>query len=362
LNVEELVKYLQEEREKYYSGEADISDVEFDKLENTLKQYDPDNSYFEQVGAPVVGPGKVLHKHKMLSLQKSTNEQDIFSWLKKFFPNHQINILTEPKIDGVSLTNKYNKGKLYQVATRGNGEIGRDVSHLANYVEDIPKTIPFDGNIEIRGEVYLPKNTPLPAGKSLRNQAAGLVNRKGNQEDLRHLRFIAYDLIGFPTNSEKEKLDTLKQLAPNVISYEEIGSLEELRKIYNDYSIKKREELPYLIDGMVIKINLTLDQNKFPRETTHHPNWAMAYKFKAEEKQTRLIRVDWTQGQTGKITPIAIFEPVELSGATIQKASLGSKRKFELLRLEPGDIISVSRQHEVIPYVMSNITKGIKNE
>ncbi|HRZ18945.1 MAG TPA: hypothetical protein P5136_02720 [Methanofastidiosum sp.] len=362
MTVKELTEFLQKAREAYYNGESIISDEEFDRLEQELKRLDPNNPYFQQVGAPVEGGKKIKHSKRMMSLQNTRTASDVRRWANKYFTSSPVDILSQPKVDGVSITCKYKNGELKYIATRGDGEIGKNVSHLKKYVKDIPQQIPIDTEIEIRGEAYLPKDTELKDGKSLRNMAAGLINRKANQEDLKYLRFVAYDIVGLPVRSEEEKIRTLKTIATNVITYEKIGSFDDIQKIYNEYVEKKREQLPYVIDGVVLKINKLDDQNKLPRESGHHPNWAMAYKFVAETKKTRLIRIDWTTGATGKITPIAIFQPVDVDGATIQKASLGSKRKFELLKLEPGDVILVSRRNDVIPYVEANITKGVKNE
>jgi len=360
--IQELVNLLQRYRKDYYEGKATISDKEFDKLEQELRRLDPDNAYFKQVGAPVTGPDKVLHRPRMLSLNNTREEGDMLKWSRKYFPGENLDIISQPKVDGVSISIVYRNSTIESISTRGDGTIGRDVTYAKDYIKDIPGSIPIDKPIDIRGEAYLEKGTKLDKGKSLRNMAAGLLNRKEGREYLSHLRFVAYDIIGMPDiRSEEEKIRVLRTIMPNVISYEKIQSTGDIQIAYQQYVSQKRNELPYEIDGVVYRINKIEDQNKLERETRHHPNFMMAYKFVAEAKNTKLIRVDWRQRRTGKITPIAIFQPIQFDGVTVQKASLGSRRKFELLRLEPGDIISVSRKNGVIPFVESNVSKNIIN-
>lgn len=360
--IQELVNLLQRYRKDYYEGKSTISDEQFNKMEQELRRLDPNNPYFKQVGAPVLGPDKVTHSPRMLSLNNTREEKDMLKWTRKYFPGAFVDIISQPKVDGVSISIVYKNGTIDSISTRGDGTIGRDVTYAKDYIKDIPGNIPIDKQIDIRGEAYLEKGTKLDKGKSLRNMAAGLLNRKAGREDLSHLRFVAYDIIGMPDiRSEEEKIRVLRTIMPNVLSYEKIQSTGDIQTVYQQYVSQKRNELPYEIDGVVYRINKIEDQNKLERETSHHPNFMMAYKFVAEAKKTKLIRVDWRQGRTGKITPIAIFQPVQFDGVTIQKASLGSRRKFELLRLEPGDIISVSRKNGVIPFLEANISKNIVN-
>lgn len=360
--IQELVNLLQKHRKDYYEGKATISDEQFTRMEQELRRLDPHNSYFQQVGAPVIGGNKIQHNPRMLSLNNTRNPKDMLKWAHKYFPGEQVDIISQPKVDGVSMSIKYRNGSVESIATRGDGIFGRDITYAKDYIKDIPKTLPVDTYIDIRGEAYLEKGTQLRKGKSLRNMAAGLLARKENKEELSYLRFVAYDIIGLPdVRSEEDKIRILKTLMPNVITYEKIQSPLDIQSSYQQYISQKRKDLPYEIDGVVYRINKIEDQNKHERETRHHPNFMMAYKFAAEAKRTQLIRVDWRQGRTGKITPIAIFKPVIIGGVTIQKASLGSRRKFELLRLEPGDIILVSRKNEVIPFVEANVSKNIVN-
>jgi len=362
VRIQELVNLLQKIRKDYYEGRATTTDEQFTQLEQELRRLDPGNSYFKQVGSPVLGGNKIYHSPRMLSLNNTRNVKDMARWARKYFPGEQVDIISQPKVDGVSISIKYRNGSVESIATRGDGVYGRDVTYIKDYIRDISKTIPIDSPVDIRGEAYLEKETQFRKGKSLRNMAAGLLARKEGKEELAHLRFIAYDIIGLPdVRSEEDKMKVLTTLMPNVISYEKIQSLGDIQNIYQQYTTQKRKDLPYEIDGVVYRVNRIEDQNRFERETRHHPNFMMAYKFAAEGKQTRLIRVDWRQGRTGKITPIAIFQPIIIGGVTIQKASLGSRRKFELLRLEPGDIIFVSRKNEVIPFVEANISKNIVN-
>lgn len=361
-SANELADYLRTQRKNYYEGHPRISDAEFDQLEEYLHQLDPEHPYFSEVGAPVK-EGEIRHTTPMRSLSKAKTIEKISTWLSKRFKGRPIDILVQPKIDGVSITNKYEGGNLIYTATRGNGYVGRDVTHLAEAVADIPTNVAVDAGFEIRGEAYLPRDTEYAKEreqKSLRNIAAGIINRKGGSPDSEYLRFVAYDVIDLPFETELEKMEFLQRLVPNTVVYERAQSVETIQSIYEEYEESKRESLNYDIDGLVIKINDVSLQEDLDTANPHHPNHAIAYKFPPQSEQTVLRDVQWTIGETGKITPIGYFDPIIIGGRTISKSTLHNENRIRQLQLEIGDEIEVSLMGDVIPGVTANISKGVR--
>ena len=181
-SVKDIVKELMAAKKAYYDGEPIMSDASFDTLEEKLRKLDPDNDYFHIVGSSLGNiKEKVTHQHKMLSCQKGKTYEDIVKWAIKHGVTKKM-FIVEGKIDSMSGNCVYENGKLVQICTRGDGSVGQDVSHLANYI-NVPKTIDIKNvRVEIRGEIYLPKNTkvPNPENKPLRNVCVGMVGRKGH--------------------------------------------------------------------------------------------------------------------------------------------------------------------------------------
>jgi len=360
--IDTIVKTLQKAKQDYYTtSTSSLSDAEFDQLEDRLRQLDPNNSYFEEVGA-IIPEGKIQHVTKMRSLSKVKTPEKLDQWLKKRFIGQPVDVITEPKIDGVSLTIKYNNGTAQYAATRGKGDIGSDVSYLIDAVEDIPKTVPIEEEFEIRGECYLPRDTKYAVEKeqkSLRNIAAGIINRKNGREAAKYLKFVAYDVIDLPFSSEDEKMEFLKKVTPNPVIYEKATSIEGIQSIYEEYLESRREVINYDIDGLVIKINDTNLQQQVEIEHPHHPNWAVAYKFPPEQTESILQDIIWQIGEKGKETPVAIIEPVVLGGRTISKATLHNQKRIDTLQLEIGDSILVGLLGDVIPGILANLSKNI---
>ena len=361
MTIQELVNYLIDAKRKYYAGQAEITDERFDQLEEKLRRLDPNNPYFLQVGAPVLGPGKILHKVPMKSLKKVKNVEKLSDWLDKRMGSN-IDVVIEGKIDGVSLSIKYENQRLASASTRGDGLIGRDVTKIAKNIQDIPQTIPIRESVEIRGETYLPISTSFRSdkeNKSLRNMAAGIVNRKEGTEDARYLKFVAYDCLGLNFPNEEDKLEYISSFMPNVIQYDKANNVEEVASVWEEYNKTKRKNIDFEIDGLVIKINDSAIQHKWIGKNPHHPDNITAWKFPIEQKQTILRQVIWTLGEKGKQTPVAIFDPVIIQGRTISKATLHNIKRVQELQLHIGDIISIGLGGDVIPIVVSNITMNI---
>lgn len=362
MNIENIVKELIEAKKAYYDGEPIMSDASFDTLEEKLRKLDPANDYFHIVGVSLGNiKEKVTHKIPMLSCDKAKTFEDVIKWAKKHGTVDEMFII-EPKIDGMSCALIYKNGKLIQICTRGDGLIGQDVTHLSNYI-DVPKKIDIKtGRIEIRGELYLPKDTktPNPDKKPLRNVCVGMVGRKDYKlDDLRFVHFIAYQIIGAEMNLESYKMSWLSNNHFEVIGYE-IMKLDRIEGYRENYVNELRDKWNYETDGLVVCVNDnslwdSID-SKYEIRKYHHYN--IAWKPESETAETILESIQWQISRSGRLTPVAIFQTVNIGGANISRASLTCYGTFMDMKLEKGDRILVSKANEVIPYVEKNLSKG----
>ncbi|MCP4137814.1 MAG: hypothetical protein GY754_43030 [bacterium] len=357
---DDIAKRLYEAKEFYYNNEPIISDAEFDALEEELKLINPDHEYFAVVGAPSNYGKKIKHTIGMLSMGKSKDIQGVVKWMERLALSDENAYLIEPKIDGLSCDLKYIDGKLIHVATRGDGVEGQDVSHIARYMTDIPSDIDLKGEIHLRGELYLPKTTdfPNPDDKPLRNMAVGLINRKDkNLGDLKYLRFVGYQLLGSQTEkAESEKLDNLEKMLPNVVVRKKVCTAAELEEFYNNYLDTYRVEWEYETDGLTITVDdITLHEEIDGRWVVdHHHHYQLAWKPPAVAKETVLLNIEWNLSKHGSLVPVAIFEPVVIGGAKIERAALNNAERIENTGLRIGDTLMVERANDVIPFVLSN--------
>jgi DNA ligase (NAD+) len=270
--------------------------------------------------------------------------------------------IVEGKIDSMSGNCVYENGKLVQICTRGDGSVGQDVSHLANYI-NVPKTIDIKNvRVEIRGEIYLPKNTkvPNPENKPLRNVCVGMVGRKGHGlEDLKYVHFVAYQVLGSNHNNETNKMLWLRDCGFEVVEYE-LLSLEQLEAYRERYVNELRDKWPYETDGLVICVNENViwEAINSKYEVSKYNHYNIAWKPESETAETILESILWQITRSGRLTPVAVFQTVNIGGANISKASLTCYGTFMDMKLEKGDRILVSRANDVIPYVEKNLTKG----
>jgi len=278
--IKELVDYLHIQRKKYYEGEIEISDEEFNALEEELRSLDSENEYFKEVGSEP-DTDKIKHSFPMRSIQKKKSPEKVTSWLRSRMGD-AIDVIIQPKIDGVSLTNRYEERELIYSATRGDGEYGKEITEVIQLIEEVPKATYTMDPIEIRGEVYLEKDAEYSKQKaqegkeSLRNIAAGILNRKQNIEDAVHLNFVAYDIIGVPFPSELDKLEYLQAIVPNPIIYQRAQSVEEVAALWEQYN-EEREILAYEIDGIVIKINDGKLREQYQGTNPHHWGYEISW-------------------------------------------------------------------------------------
>lgn len=386
-----MKKYIKELREKikkysdyyYTNNESLISDVEFDKLLAELKEleekypeYREENSPTEVVGATSLKETKfqkVTHKKPMLSLSNSYNEGDIADFIeriKKLLPEEkEINYALELKLDGLSLSIQYENGKLVRAVTRGDGVVGEDVTENILEISSIPRELKEKVSIEIRGEVVLPlskfeelNRKRLENGEEVfanpRNAAAGTL-RQLDSSIIRERGLDAYfyflvDAQNYGVKTHSESIEYLSKLGIKTTGVCEVlkNSSELIERI--EYWGAKREELDYETDGMVIKVN-NIELWDILGNTTKSPRWAIAFKFPAKQVTTKILGVTWQVGRTGKVTPVAELEEVELSGSKVKRASLHNYQEIERKDIRVGDSVFIEKAAEIIPQVVKSV-------
>ena len=379
--IEELVKLLNEANYNYYVlDNPTISDQEYDKylreLINLEEKY-PElvllDSPTKRVGGEVLDKFvKITHKIPMLSLGNVFNEEEVRDFdnkIRKVGINPEY--VCELKIDGLSVSLVYENGVLKSGATRGDGVIGEDITHNVKTIKVIPLKLNQEIDIEVRGEIYMDKETLTKINKeriesgltplqNVRNAAAGSIRQLDSKVAAkRNLNNFIYHLpnpLDYEITKHSDALDFMRSLGFKVNPANKIcKSIDEVIEFINEYT-EKREELPYEIDGVVIKVNDIEEQQELGF-TAKYPKWATAYKFPANDVLTKLTDIIFTVGRTGQITPNAVLEPVLVMGSTVSRATLHNEDFVNNLGLMIGDIVEVHKAGDVIPEV-----KGTKIE
>jgi DNA ligase (NAD+) len=355
-------KKLRAAADAYYNKQPIMSDEEFDALKDKLREKDPNNSFLKQIGSPIKVTEWEIAKHKiaMCSLDKVSTPEEFIKWARAKAKSFIIN----EKFDGISINLEYDNGELIKAITRGDGIEGEDI--LSNVVKMKNVKTKVDGFTgSIRGEIILRESKLNELNKAVekagertyqnsRNGASGIAKRYDGQYS-EYLEIIYYDVAnGKPFETEESKLEFIKEQGLE-ITYFEIADVSKVIEVYEEYCNIKRGLLDYAIDGLVIKINDLAVQNSLG--STHGiPKGQIAFKFPAEAKITKIKEVEWSLGKGGKITPVAIMEPVKLCGANVKRASLHNIDMFKTLNLGSNDEILVKRAGDVIPYVEKVIT------
>ena len=375
--VEELINLIRYHNERYYNEDApEISDFEYDKLGRELRELEAEFPELSSADSPTKKVGgtasklfsEVRHAVKMESLLDAFDYDELRSFDSKVKAAVGETVYSvEPKIDGLSVSLEYENGRFVRGSTRGDGNIGEDVTANLETIKSIPKTIPFEGSLEVRGEVYMPRNAFLslcerqelmgeaPA-KNPRNAAAGSLRQKNSkvtaQRGLDIFIFNIQYIEGKEFFSHIESLDFLKDMGFSVLpTYKRVINIEEAILEIEEIG-SSRGSLPFDIDGAVIKVD-NFSFRRIMGSTAKYPKWAVAYKYPPEEKPTRLLKIEINVGRTGALTPTAEFEPITLAGTTVSRAVLHNEDFIKEKGICIGDTIIVRKAGEIIPEVVS---------
>lgn len=359
----------------YVEDNPQISDTEYDtlykqleKLEQEYPEFILDNSPTQRVGDRVLDEfEKVIHKVPMLSLSNTFSIEDLRDFdsrISKLSSDDSIEYICELKIDGLAISINYENGKLVSAATRGDGMVGENVTENIKTIFSIPKTLKTKKSFEVRGEVYLPKKSFELLNKEReennevlfanpRNAAAGSLRHLDSKITAkRRLSAFIYSVVGDENiNSQKMALTVAADLGlPVNPNFKLCKTIDEVVD-YIMYWEEHKQDLPYEIDGIVIKVNSYSLQEEIG-STQKSPRWATAYKFPEEELATKLLDIELSVGRTGIITPVAVLNPINISGSTVSKASLHNKDIIDELDIHIGDMVVVKKAGEIIPKVV----------
>lgn len=377
--IEELVELLNQYADEYYrQDKPSVSDAEYDRLYRELVELETANpdqvlphSPTHRVGGRMLdGFEKYTHIYPLFSLQDAFSREELDAFdqrVRKEFP--QATYICELKIDGLSISLTYEAGNLVVGATRGDGSVGENITENLKRVADIPLTLPQAVDVTVRGECYMPKvsfdrvnqqrqeageaefaNPRNAAAGTLRQLDTGVVAQRGlatflyqeaspSEATSQSQVLEKLDALGFVTNHDYQLADTIDEVW---------AFIEKMAE--------RREDLPYEIDGIVIKVNDLAIQEELGF-TVKAPRWAVAYKFPAEEKEAQILSVDWTVGRTGVVTPTANLSPVQLAGTTVSRATLHNVDYISEKDVRIGDTVIVYKAGDIIPAVLKVVDK-----
>lgn len=367
--IKELTALLKEAAKAYYAEDREImSNLEYDRLYDELAKLEEEEGIVLS-GSPTVTVGyeaveelpKVAHESPMLSLGKTKDRQELIEWLK------EKEGLLSWKLDGLTIVLTYHGGKLEKAVTRGNGEVGEVVTNNASVFTNLPLRIPFMGSLVLRGEAVITYpdfqkiNEEIQEDsekyKNPRNLCSGSVRQLNNQITAsRKVRFYAFSLVnaeGKEFHFHEEEMEFLKEQGFEVVEYRKVRGTDLLDGL--SYFEEKIKEFPIPSDGLV----LTYDDIEYGRSlgrTAKFPRDSIAFKWKDEMKETKLLKIEWSPSRTGLINPVAIFEPVELEGTTVSRASVHNLSILKSLKLGYQDVIKVYKANMIIPQIAENLT------
>ncbi len=384
LTLKEAKKRIQKLREdvvfhekKYYiENDPQISDYEFDmlikeliNLERQFPELITPESPTQRVGEqPLEGFASVEHSTPMLSLDNCYTMEELREFeerIRKIIPTEKIAYVAELKIDGLGISVIYRDGKFAQAITRGDGLRGDDVTANVKTIRSFPLAIPQSGELEVRGEIYLPfpsfrkinrrrENEDLPLFVNPRNAAAGSIRLLDPKEvAARMLDVFLYTLFveGEEKESQWQNLQTMKKLGLKINPHSRrCSSLDAVISYYREWK-ERRDALDYDVDGIVIKVD-SVEQQRLLGSTAKFPRWAISFKFPARQATTRIKDIVVQVGRTGALTPVAVLEPVKLSGTTISRSTLHNEDEIRRKDIRVGDFVLIERSGDVIPKVV----------
>lgn len=386
--VKKLREQVRDLRYRYHvENDPEVTDAMYEGLMNELKQIEQehpelitDNSPTQRVaGEPADEFDKVEHLVEQHSFNDAFDKQDMLDWEERMMKRLEketgerpdnMNYTAELKIDGIHLVLTYEDGKLQTGATRGDGEVGEDITQNVKTIRSIPLRIEEKDTIVVEGEAWMGESIleeinerRQEQGKAEfanpRNAAAGTLRQLDPQVvDRRSLSFTAYDITYGPIpETQKQELDKLEELGfPTEDDWEVCDDIEEVMEVYNRWVDREKTGKPFWIDGVVVKVN----QKKYQDILGYvgkGPRWAIALKFPAEQGTTEIKDVYWQVGRTGRLTPVAHLEPVELAGTTVTHATLHNYDEIEELDIRVGDQVVVEKAGDIIPQVVKVLEK-----
>ena len=381
--MRELIDKLNEASRRYYDqNESDISDDEWDAMYAELRGLEEKtgermaDSPTRRVGGAVM-EGFEQHRHiaRLWSMDKAQSEEEILAWAQRCekqtndaggLPKNSYCV--EYKLDGLTVNLTYDGGKLVQAATRGNGEIGEAILPQAMTIRTIPLTIPFTGRMEVQGEGIMRlselkkyNETAAEPLKNARNAAAGALRNLDPQVTAsRHLDAFFYQIgyiEGRSFETQQDMLTFMKENGLNISPFvRPAQTIEEALKAVHEIE-QKRETLDFLIDGATIKIT-DMRTREVLGTTDKFPRWSIAFKFPAQETVTKLLKITWEVGRTGKLTPLAHLSPVDICGVTVKRATLNNYDDICRKRVRIGSEVWVRRSNDVIPEIMGVVWDG----
>lgn len=367
--MKELIEEINKHNYNYYTLlTPTITDAEYDKLYYTLVDLEAEtgvvleNSPTQRVGNFVLSKFK-KHEHKirLYSLNKVRSKGELVEWvnkMKEYSPNTSFSV--EYKFDGLQLVLEYSNGHFKRATTRGDGKVGEDVTRQVRTIKSVPLIIKYKGDLIVQGEGMMTQEslkkyneTATEALKNARNGVAGAIRNLDPKETAkRDLDFFCYSILdGVELPTQEEVHNFLEDNGFNTGEYFKVAhTADEIQSFIDDVD-KIKHLLNVMIDGMVVKINDCTKREEIGY-TNKFPRWAMAYKFEAQEVSTLLEDVIWQVGRTGKITPIAVLEPVELAGATVSRATLNNIDDIDKKKLKINSSVLIRRSNEVIPEIL----------
>ena len=378
-----LIDKLNEASRRYYDqNESDISDDEWDAMYAELRKLEEKtgermaDSPTRRVGGAVM-EGFEQHRHiaRLWSMDKAQSEEEILAWAQRCekqtteaggLPKNSYCV--EYKLDGLTVNLTYDGGRLIQAATRGNGEVGEAILPQAMTIRTIPLTIPFTGRMEVQGEGIMRlselkkyNETSAEPLKNARNAAAGALRNLDPQVTAsRHLDAFFYQIgyiEGRSFETQQDMLDFMKANGLNISPFvRPAQTIEEALEAVHQIE-KERETLDFLIDGATIKIT-DMRTREVLGTTDKFPRWSIAFKFPAQETVTKLLKITWEVGRTGKLTPLAHLSPVDICGVTVKRATLNNYDDICRKRVRVGSEVWVRRSNDVIPEIMGVVWDG----
>lgn len=356
--VHELARLILKHKKLYYAGKPEISDVNYDKLEEELQHLAPDHPVLQMVGAEVSESTgrKAEHDIPMLSLDKTYSMEDLQAWV-----DHH-DVVGMWKVDGNSLSLVYEKGKLILAKTRGNGRIGEDVSEKVRWVADLVPQLTQEISLEIRGELYLTEEhfgqlveamvaAGLERPTNPRNIVAGLLGRKTHYHLVQFCNFFAFEVLvrdgSLRLRSEMEKFSWLETQGFR-LPYPKLLKSSEMVQSYLDEVRSHILEGDIGLDGAVFSYN-DLHLHEELGNTAHHPRYKMSFKWQGDTAVSQIEKITWATSRLGIVTPVAVIHPLSLSGATITNVTLHNAEHVKTHNLKAGDEIEIVRSGEVIP-------------